>query len=196
MKASPHRPIAMGCGLMLAAGLLVGCGVMSAPADLPDDLCELVGTELIVQVVPDAKVEPPYAVRTSQQNEAYCDASSAGTSPAELQVVLERHGSCFKGRREGTTNCNPPATNAKRRFARECDERRLDPDTWGREAPVPELGDRVCSTAAEADGEVTANLMMLEESDVVKVTYATRRPREAAADAARAVAQKVLTGLD
>ncbi|MET8832973.1 hypothetical protein ABZV78_03525 [Micromonospora sp. NPDC004540] len=57
MRRSLIRRFAGLCGLMLAAGLLTGCG---EPAATPKDLCDLVGEALIAQIVPDAVQDPPY----------------------------------------------------------------------------------------------------------------------------------------
>lgn len=190
-------------GLVLVAGMLAGCGEAEA---LPNNLCDLVGEDVIAQMVPGAVVEPPYRSKQSGLNTISCDAASPKPSPdgsggsvsgsGGLHVLLERHGPC-KSIRPGETVCNPRETNAERSFESHCESLLINPERYGREVKVDGLGDHACATVAEADPETTAHLVVHKGGDVLVIRYTVQpsKPKPEIAGTARTVAEQVLKGL-
>jgi hypothetical protein len=195
MKRSLVRLGSTAGGLLLVAGMLAGCGEAEA---LPDNLCALVGDDLIAKIVPDGAVEPPYRSKRYGLNTISCDAVSPerATGKAKLHVLLERHGPCTSIRR-GETVCNPREYNAEDSYDNHCENLLINQERYGREVAVAGLGDHACATVLESDRETGVNLVVHREGDVLLVTY-TIRPsgtKTAAVDGVREVAGQVLNGL-
>ncbi|HEX2416743.1 MAG TPA: hypothetical protein VHJ83_01280 [Micromonosporaceae bacterium] len=195
MKRSVVRRGSTIGGLLLVAGMLAGCGEAEA---LPDNLCALVGDDLIEGMIPDGVVEPPYRSKRYGLNTIACDAASPeqATERAKLHVLLERHGPCTSLRR-GETTCNPRAYNAEDSYENHCESLMINQERYGREVAVTGLGDRACATVTEPDTETGVHVVVHRDGDVVLVAYTTQPSREKAeaVKAAREVAGHVLSGL-